>query len=106
VSKVVVEVLYFEGCPNAQAALELVQHAADELGLDVALSPVEVGDAETATARRFLGSPTIRVNGGDVEPGAGDRSNYTLSCRVYRTEAGLAAQPDERWVKNALLSAA
>jgi hypothetical protein len=32
-----------------------------------------------------------------------ERSDYALSCRVFRTEAGIAGQPDERWVRDALL---
>jgi hypothetical protein len=51
---------------------------------------------------RFLGSPTIRVGGRDVEPYTEERTDYGLSCRVFRTEAGIAGQPDERWVRDAL----
>jgi hypothetical protein len=66
----VVEVLTFEGCPHAQPALELVERVIDELGLDATVRRVDVPDLETAATHRFLGSPTIRVNGRDVEPGA------------------------------------
>lgn len=54
---------------------------------------------------RFLGSPTVRVNGRDVEPGAEERTDYVLACRVYRGEAGFSGQPDERWVREALAEA-
>ena len=47
-------------------------------------------------------SPTIRVGGRDVDP-HGERSDYALSCRVFRTGAGISGQPDERWVREALL---
>ena len=52
---------------------------------------------------RFLGSLTIRVGGRDVDPSTEERSDYGLSCRIFRTEAGIAGQPDERWVREALL---
>ena len=52
--------------------------------------------------RRFLGSPTIRVNGRDIEPGADARSEFTLACRVYRTDSGFSGQPDDRWLRDAL----
>lgn len=52
---------------------------------------------------RFLGSPTIRVGGRDVDPHTKDRDDYALSCRVFRTDAGIVGQPDERWVRGALL---
>ena len=98
-----VEILYFEGCPNHERARVLVERVAGELGLEPSLELVEVGDAETAARLRFLGSPTVRVNGEDVEPGAGERRDFALSCRVYRTEAGgLTGQPDEVWIRRAL----
>lgn len=64
-----------------------------------------MADADGASRLGFLGSPTIRVGGRDVEPGAGDRRDFALSCRVYRTAAGVAGQPDEVWVSEALTRA-
>ena len=78
----------------------------DELGLDARVRRVDVPDAETAVEQRFLGSPTVRVNGRDVEPGAEQRADYALCCRVYRTRAGLTGEPDERWLRDALLGSA
>jgi hypothetical protein len=43
------------------------------------------------------------VNGQDVEPGADERHDYALSCRVYRTGAGITGEPEERWLRDALL---
>ena len=98
----VVEILYFEGCPNYEAARAMVERVSAELGIDPELRLIEVADEEAAAQLRFLGSPTIRVGGSDVEAGAEDRGGFTRSCRVYRTEAGLAGQPEERWVRDAL----
>jgi len=96
-----VEVLYFDGCPNHAPALALIERVAGELGLEPELRLVKVADQETAQRLRFLGSPTIRVGGRDVDPSTEERSDYALSCRVFRTEAGIAGQPDERWVRDA-----
>ena len=101
-SRPVVEVLYFDGCPNHVPALALVERVAGELGLEPALRLVKVADHEAAQRLRFLGSPTIRVGGRDVDPHTGERTDFGLSCRVFRTEAGIAGQPDERWVRDAL----
>jgi hypothetical protein len=101
-----IEVLRFAGCPHGQPALELVERVVDELGLGATVRRIDVSDAETAVEQRFLGSPTVRVNGRDVEPGAEQRGEYVLSCRVYRTDSGLTGQPDERWVRDALLGTA
>ncbi len=98
-----VEILYFDGCPNHEPAVALVERVGRELGIEPVLRLVHVPDLEAARRLRFLGSPTIRVGGVDVDPHAEGRGDYTLSCRVFSTEAGVVGQPDERWVREALL---
>jgi hypothetical protein len=98
-----VEILYFDGCPNHEAARELVRRVSAELGLEPELRLVNIPDEEVARRLRFLGSPTIRVNGRDVDPQTWGRDDYRLSCRVYRTDRGLTGQPEERWIREALL---
>jgi len=97
-----VEILYFDGCPNHEPARALVERVAAELQLEPTIDLVAVADAESAAELRFLGSPTVRVDGRDVEPGASERQEFVLSCRVYRTERGLGGQPDETWIRDAL----
>lgn len=101
-----VEILYFEGCPNHEAARGLVERVAAELQVEPEIDVVEVADAVAATELRFLGSPTVRVNGRDVEPGADERGDFVFSCRVYRGERGFSGQPDAGWVREALSEAA
>lgn len=97
-----VEVLYFDGCPNHEATRARVERIVDELGVSADVRVVRVEGSEDAERKRFLGSPTVRVDGSDVEPGAEDRTDYVLACRVYRTSAGYSGEPDERWVRAAL----
>ena len=104
-SEPLVEVLTFEGCPHAEPALELVKRVIADSGVGATVRRVDVPDAEAAAAERFLGSPTIRVNGRDIEPGVGERDQYVLSCRIYRTESGLKGEPDEQWLREALSGA-
>jgi hypothetical protein len=100
-----VEILYFDGCPNHEPARELVEQLVAELGLQAKIELVEVADAAAATRLRFLGSPSVRVDGRDVEPGADARSDFVLSCRVYRGERGLVGQPEADWIRDALSAA-
>ena len=72
-----------------------------ETGAQAEVRRVDVVDTEAAIAQRFLGSPTIHVDGRDVEPGANDRRDYAISFRTYRTSAGLADQPETRAVRSA-----
>lgn len=101
-----VEILYFDGCPNHEPARALVERVAAELQLDVEIDLVKVRDPDAASELRFLGSPTVRVNGRDAEPGAAARDDFVFSCRVYRGEAGLSGQPDPAWIREALGEAA
>jgi len=106
VSRPRVEILYFEGCPNHEPARALVERLAGELDVEPEIELVEVADPDAAIALRFLGSPTVRVNGVDVEPGAEERRDFAFSCRIYRSEAGAAEQPEASWIRNALIEAA
>ena len=101
----IVELLYFEGCPNHVAALRLVEQIATEVGVAPEVRLVEVRTREEAERMSFLGSPTIRVNGHDVEPGADEREQFQYACRIYRTDAGFAGTPAARWIRAALASA-
>ena len=101
-SKPLVEVLTFEGCPHAEPALELVKRVLADSDVGATVRRVDVPDAEAAAAQRFLGSPTIRVNGRDIEPGVAERDQNVLSCRIYRSDSGLTGEPDEQWLRDAL----
>ncbi len=78
-----IEVLYFEDCPNYQPMISLANEVLSELGLSADIRQVEVRTPEDAERLRFLGSPSLRVDGEDIEPGARSRTQYALSCRVY-----------------------
>jgi hypothetical protein len=97
-----VEVLYFDGCPNHDALVPHLRELLADHGVeaDIALHRV-VTDAD-AQRVRFLGSPSVRVEGRDIEPGADARSDFGLKCRLYRTPDGLAGGPLDRWVLEAL----
>jgi hypothetical protein len=64
-----IEVLVFEGCPHAERAIEPARAGADRFGPGITLDCVEVDTAEKAADLGFLGSPSIRVNGRDIEGG-------------------------------------
>jgi alkylmercury lyase len=98
-----VEVLFFDGCPNHEA---LLPHLRELLAVggarDTHINLVRVEDSETAEVKRFLGSPTVRIDGEDVEPGADERTDFGLKCRLFRTPDGLRGMPADEWVLGAL----
>ena len=82
-----VEFLYWDGCPSHPEALELLRGALAERGVEAEVEVREVRTQEEAEALRFPGSPTIRVDGRDVdEAGAGSRP--ALTCRIYHLSDG------------------
>lgn len=97
-----VEVLYFDGCPNHEALVPHLERLLREAQLPVKIALRRVPDAEAARRSRFLGSPTVRVGGRDVEPGAEKRDDFGLKCRLYRTPSGLRGVPLDEWVLDAL----
>jgi|FLYL01.1.fsa_nt_gi hypothetical protein len=80
-----IDLLYFAGCPSYQQVWhDLVEVIADA-ELDACVRLVNVDTPEKATALHFAGSPTVKVNGHDLEGYAGDGF---LACRFYRENDG------------------
>jgi hypothetical protein len=101
-----VEVLFFEGCPGREACATRLRELLTQANVDVAVEQRRVESDAAAQRERFLGSPTLRINGVDVDPGAGNRTDYGLKCRLYPTSDGLHGAPPDEWVLSALHDAA
>ena len=97
-----VEVLYFDGCPGYEALLPRLRRLLRQSGEDTAVYLRRVESPEEAERERFLGSPTLRIDGRDVEPGADERADFGLKCRLYRGPTGAAPLPPEEWIAAAL----
>lgn len=97
-----VELLFWEGCPSHPKALADLREAMIELGLDPnAIVVREVRSESDAEQERFVGSPTIRIDGADIQP-AGEEP-YGLTCRVYhRRDGRISPTPDSADVREAL----
>lgn len=78
-----VDILYFEGCPNHAPAVERVREVIQEEGVIAEVVQMEIRDDVSAKARGFLGSPTIRVDGVDIEPSARGAEPLGMACRCY-----------------------
>jgi len=98
-------VLTVAGCPNRDPAIALVHRICAELGSNAEIRLIDIPDQLAAEQTRFLGSPTIRVDGRDVEPDADRCVEYTCSCRLYRGRHSLRGLPEEAWVRRALQDA-
>jgi hypothetical protein len=101
-----VELLFWDGCPSHPEALADLRAAMADVGLDPDTVLVrEVDTDERAGRERFVGSPTIRVDGEDIDPPPGDEP-VGLTCRIYRLRDGrISPTPDPATVREALSNA-
>ncbi len=92
-SRPLVEILYFEGCPNYAQTPALVERIGAELGIEPQITLVDDPDPETAERLRFLGSPIVRVYSADVEPHATrDTTTSTPAASTAPTPASPASR--------------
>jgi hypothetical protein len=97
----VIRVMTFEGCPNCEATMALVTETVRELHLRADIEAIQVNDAEDAGKYGFLGSPTIQVDGQDIEESRrGEKASIT--CRIYRTPSGFAGVPPKSLLLDAI----
>ena len=97
-----VELLYFDGCPNFERVRPRLQALVDEHSPGDRVELRRVESPQAAEEERFLGSPTVRVDGVDVEPSATERSDFGLKCRLYRNNGQHLDTPAEEWIVAAL----
>jgi hypothetical protein len=100
-----VELLFWEGCPSHPRALAELRETMRELGLDT--DEIVIRELHTdadAERQRFVGSPTIRVEGIDIQPS--EDEPFALTCRIYhRRDGRISPTPDPADVREALASA-
>jgi hypothetical protein len=95
-----IEVLYVPGCPNRKPAVEAVMDVLDSESCEADVLQIPVQSESDARALHFPGSPTIRVNGGDIEPES--ISGFGLACRLYGNGLGV---PSEAAIRTAVAAA-
>jgi hypothetical protein len=96
-----IELLYFNGCPNHVVTEEVLKEVMNDEHVRTPIIRVQVETLEDAVSQRFLGSPTIRLIGQDIDPD-GDDGQYSLRCRVYRINGKLSGMPDKQMIRTAL----
>ncbi len=98
-----VELLWFHDCPNHPAARALLDELLGALAPGATVDEIDATDPAVAQRHRFPGSPTIRIDGRDVDPSFQDPGDYTPRCRLYRTSAGLGGLPERAWIEAAIV---
>ena len=106
-----IEVLYFDGCPHHEAFLPHLHDLLHTHGITPEVTLIRIDNDDAAQTHHFLGSPTVRINGHDIDPNAADHphneaqdmstSPYGMQCRLYRTPAGTTGIPSDQWILEA-----
>jgi hypothetical protein len=99
-----IDILYFDACPGWRGAVERVRQVVSEggLGAQVEVRAIPIETEEDARTHRFVGSPTVRIDGRDLEPAAEGRTSFGLQCRVYDVDGRLEGLPPTGWIRKAL----
>jgi len=99
-----IELLYVHDCPNHLRTAETVKDVLRENGLSLNIIEIEINNPAQAATFSFPGSPTVRVDGTDVEPGVSSLAFFGVSCRSYLVNGKRQGVPDREWIRQAVQS--
>ena len=97
-----IELLYTETCPHYKESLKILNKILNELSVEENIEMINIRNQKDADDNNFSGSPTVRINGNDVDPQFKNSGDYGFRCRVYFYSGTLYPHPPEEMVRNAI----
>ena len=98
-----IEFLYWEDCPSHGMAWERLQAILKEKNLKPQVARIQIKTDEDARQWSFCGSPTIRINGRDIDPQGAQAQRIGLNCRIYHIPDGrVVPLPSEEMIRKAI----
>lgn len=99
-----IQFLYYEDCPSHDTALDRLHNVMQSEGIEANVEVIKVETVEQAESLRFVGSPTIRIDGDDIDPPPPE-TPYRLTCRAYRRPDGrITPLPSPDLIRHALVA--
>lgn len=97
--------LYFKACPNWKKALKSLNMILSEEGVNTQVRKIQIRTEEEAVKRKFTGSPTIRIDGKDIDPSYRDTGTYALVSREYPGGPDEGGLPPDDMIRRAVREA-
>jgi len=98
-----IEFLFWEDCPSHGPTWERLLSILKEKGLKTQVTRIEIKTDEDAKQWNFCGSPTIQINGEDIDPKGLQAQRIGLNCRIYHTPEGrVTPVPSEEMIRRAI----
>jgi len=97
-----IDFLYTDDCPHCSDALIILKEVLSEEHIEADINMIPIANVEMAEQLKFLGSPTIRINGEDVEQGIEQRTEYQGHCRMYLYHEQVSEWPPKEMIREAL----
>ena len=97
----VIEVLYNEDCPFWREVTETIEEVLKESKIKALVKRVKVSSEHEAKRLRFPGSPTVRINGVDIDPMFRELTG-AIGCRVYMYQGKMYEFPPKDMIAKAV----
>lgn len=98
-----IQFLFFPGCPNHKEAWRNLTEVLGKNEISATIERTVVETDRDAKKLGFLGSPTIKIDGLDVEPSARQRVDFAITCRVYRVNGQVLGAPPKDMISQAIM---
>jgi hypothetical protein len=97
-----IELLYFNGCPGYKMALKYINEVLEDKGIKLPVQMVKIASEEDAAKHHFLGSPSVRIDGEDIEPGTERITDTSQRCRLYLEDDNVLEWPGRKLITEAI----
>ena len=100
---ITVDILYHEDCTHYPTAIRYIKEVLAEEGIEATINEINVATVEAAQELNFFGSPTIRINGEDIESEVEQQRGHARgSCRIYHYDGKIYVTPHKEVIRTTL----
>lgn len=100
-----IDILFIRGCPGYKYVKKYIEEIVTDESIYAEINLIQIEKEEDARNLHFIGSPTVRVNGEDVEKGFIDTKDYGLKSRIYYIDGKPFYYPSKSMILNAIKKA-